>query len=94
MIAIDFYEKTESRCPACIAMKKTLDQWMATHSDEEVFINMLSAEEHADTLKEAGFTAAPVVFVTRGRGREQVVTGNNRDMFIDILDGRDSLWED
>lgn len=94
MISIDFYEKTESHCPSCIAMKKTLDQWMKAHTDEEVFVNMLSAEEHADKLKEAGFTAAPVVTVVRGRGREQVVTGNNRDMLIDILDGRDSLWED
>ena len=94
MISIDFYEKTQSRCPACVAMKKTLDQWIGVNPDQEVSVTYFSAEEHAEDFRAQGFTAAPVVIVTRGRGREHIVTGNNRDMLLDILDGRDSLWED
>lgn len=94
MISIDFYEKTQSRCPACVAMKRTLDQWVEAHPDEEVSVTYFSAEERAEDFRAQGFTAAPVVIVTRGRGRENIVTGNNRDVLVDVLDGRDSLWED
>lgn len=94
-ITVDFYKKTESICPSCNRMDIVLKSWIKKHPEHEVEVNYLSAEEHLETLKSFGVREAPVIFVDRvgSDGRVEMVTGNNPDILVDLLDGKSDIWD-
>ena len=93
-ITVDFYKKTESICPSCNRMDIVLKSWVKKHPEHEVEVNYLSAEEHLEKLMEMGVREAPAVLVCHGDNDEwTMVSGNNPDILVDLLDGEDGLWE-
>lgn len=94
MIEIDFYHKTYSACPACDRMGKTLDRWIEENPEKNINVNWLSAEDHAVELRAREVSAAPVIVIRRSKNTaEEIVSGNNPDILIDILDGKSSVWD-
>lgn len=93
-IFVDFYEKTQGPCPYCRKMKAILDKWIRKNPDDEVIVEYASAEENAKELLEYGVQGAPVIFVRRGvTGKQHMVSGNNPDILVDLLDGNSNLWD-
>lgn len=91
-VEVDIYNKTYGYCSNCEAMGAVFSEWVGKTTDKVTSFT-LSAEDNRDKLIELGVQMAPVYVVKRG-GAETVVSGNNPDVLVDALDGRDGLWDD
>lgn len=91
-VEVDIYNKTYSHCSNCVAMSEVFTDWVTDTSDR-VKTFTLSAEDHAEELKDLGARSAPVYVVKRD-GNTTVVSGNNPDILVDALNGDDGIWDD
>lgn len=90
-INVEIYEKTQSFCRYCISVGHVFSKWREQTSDEVEF-DVYSAEEHAEELNALGAKQAPVYIVER-EGATEVISGNNPDKLIDVLNGNSSIWD-
>lgn len=95
IVDVLFFEKTLSRCPSCLSMKKTLEAWEKKHPEVHVDTAYLPVEQHIDYIQKEhpNIQEAPVIEVHRD-GEKHVVSGNNPDILVDYLSGLDSVWDD